>query len=318
MAAISVPKEFLLSSSQKSMASAILLGVFLAAGGTCHAQAALPQSATPQDRTYALETTNSDSTATVATASTTQPVASDAAAASPAQANTTDQSDGLHFTVSPYLWFPGVHGTVGADQLPVSIHASPGDLLSHFRFGIMGVVEPRYKRILLPLDIMWVRLEDDKALPLTPNGTVAKLKGSEFILTQKVGYRLLDYKIVKIDALAGFRFWHFGQSLSFTTNSLNFSSSQNWIDPVVGGRITGNLSPKVAVIIAGDAGGWGAGSQLDYQIAGILGYRIKPALTLQAGYRYLSVDWRNGGALLNTHIDMVTSGALIGVSIQLK
>jgi len=306
------------SSSQRFVASVILLGVLLWAGGTCQAQSGLLQTSRAQDNADTLGTSDLDPTVALATLTTSQPAAANSNASLPAQANTTDQSDGLHFTVSPYLWFPGVHGTVGADQLPVSIHASPGDLLSNFRFGIMGVVEPRYKRILLPLDIMWVRLEDDKALPLTPNGTVAKLKGSEFILTQKVGYRLLDYKIVKIDALAGFRFWHFGQSLKFTTNTLNFSSSQNWVDPVVGGRITGNLSPKVAVIIAGDAGGWGAGSQLDYQIAGILGYRIKPALTLQAGYRYLSVDWRNGRALLNTHIDMVTSGALIGVSIQLK
>jgi hypothetical protein len=306
-----------LSLSQKSKASAILLVLLLRAGGTCRAQAVLAQATAPQDHTYALGTTNLESTDTVASATTSDPTTTPAATP-PAQASTADQSDGWHFTVSPYLWFPGVHGTIGADQLPVSVHATPGDLLSHFRFGIMGVVEPRYKRILLPLDIVWVRLADDKALPLTPNGTVANLKGSEFILTQKVGYRLLDYKMVKIDALAGFRFWHFGESLSFTTNSLNFSSSQNWIDPVVGGRITGNLSPKISVIVAGDVGGWGVGSQLDYQISGILGYRIKPALTLQAGYRYLSVDWRNGRALINTQIDTVTSGALIGLSIQLK
>lgn len=307
-----------MSSSQKSVTSAILLVLFLGAGSTCRAQAVFPQATTTQDRSYAVEATNSDSTDTVATATAIQPMVSGSFASPAAQASTADQSDGWHFTVSPYLWFPGVHGTVGADALPVSIHATPGDLLSHFRFGIMGLVEPRYKRILLPLDIVWVRLADDKALPLTPNGTVANLKGSEFILTQKVGYRLLDYKMVKIDALAGFRFWHFGESLAFTTNSLNFSSSQNWIDPVVGGRITGNLSPKVSVIVAGDVGGWGAGSQLDYQIGGVLGYKIKPALTLQAGYRYLSVNWRNGRALIDTHIDTITSGALIGVSIQLK
>jgi hypothetical protein len=308
-----------LTSNGKLAASAIFLGVLLFANAwSCRAQAALAQTPVAQERTYALETGDSDSTVALATGTATQPAAADPTASAPAQASSADQSDGWHFAVSPYLWLPGVHGTVGADALPVSIHASPGDLLSHFRFGIMGVLEPRYKRILLPLDIVWVRLGDDKALPLTPNGTVANLKGSEFILTQKVGYRLLDYKLVKIDALAGFRFWHFGESVRFTTNNLNFSASQNWIDPVVGGRITGNLTPKVAVIVAGDVGGWGTGSQLDYQIVGILGYRIKPALTLQAGYRYLAVNYRNSGPVINTHIDTVTSGALLGLTIALK
>jgi hypothetical protein len=237
--------------------------------------------------------------------------------ATPAAPQVGEPTSDWHFAVSPYLWFPGVHGTIGALGRDTSIHVSPGDLLSHFRFGLMGLLDTRYKRIVVPLDIVWVRLGDDKAIPF-PNlpVTTAKLKGSEFILSPKVGYRLVDSQIVKIDALAGFRYWHFSESLRFTPSQLglNFSRSQNWTDPLVGGRILANLSPKVSVSIAGDVGGWGTGSQLDYQIAGILGYRIKPALVLQAGYRYLAVNYRNGGAI----IDTVTSGALIGATITLK
>jgi hypothetical protein len=234
-----------------------------------------------------------------------------------AQAGTSADDDGWHFAVSPYLWFPGVHGTIGARGRDVSFKASPGDLLSHFRFGLMGVLEARYKRLLLPLDIMWIRLGDNKALPF-PNLMVntAKLKASEFILTPKIGYRVIDQEKIKIDALVGFRYWHFGENLKFVPSNfnLNFSSSQNWVDPVVGGRITGNLSPKVVAVIAGDVGGWGTGSQLDYQVAGILGYRIKPNVTLQAGYRYLYVNYRSGGTI----IQPTTSGVLFGATFNLK
>jgi hypothetical protein len=62
------------------------------------------------------------------------------------------------------------------------------------------------------------------------------------------------------------------------------------VDPLVGGRIQMALSPKVVINVLGDVGGWETGSQLEYQVAGLLGYRIKPALTFQAGYRYLNVD----------------------------
>jgi hypothetical protein len=60
---------------------------------------------------------------------------------------------------------------------------------------------------VLPLDLMWIRLEDDKALPF-PNlmATKAKLTGSELLLTPKIGYRLLNEKRIKIDALTGFRY----------------------------------------------------------------------------------------------------------------
>jgi hypothetical protein len=232
-----------------------------------------------------------------------------------ADASTASESD-WHLTVSPYLWFPGVHGNiVGPNGGEFGFSASPGDMLSHVRIGLMGVVEPRYKRIVMPLDIMWIRLGSDRALPHTPGQGVANLRATEFLLTQKLGYRLIDAEKVKIDALAGFRYWYFGQSLSFTTNALNFSGSQNWVDPLVGGRITGILTPKVEVTVGGDVGGWGVGSQIDYQTFGLLGYRIKSALALQAGYRYLYFDKRRASG---TYLDVATSGVLFGVSITLK
>jgi len=104
--------------------------------------------------------------------------------------------------------------------------------------------------------------------------------------------------------------------LSFTpsTLGLNFKKSQNWVDPLVGGRITMPLSPKAEVTIAGDVGGWGTQAQLDYQVVGVLGYRIKPAMMLQAGFRYLDVNYRSGGTIL----DFAMSGAFLGVTINLK
>jgi hypothetical protein len=234
---------------------------------------------------------------------------------SPAPAGASSADSGWHLTVAPYLWFPGVHGTVGAFNRDASVHVSPADLLSHFRFGLMGFVEPRYNRLVLPIDMMWVRLEANNTLANLPNVT-ANVTGSEFILTPKIGYRVVNQDRLKIDALTGFRYWHFGESLSFNPSALglNFSASQNWVDPLVGGKIEGALSPKFSVTVAGDVGGWGVGSQLDYQIVGMLGYKIKPALTLGAGYRYLDVNYRSGGSV----IDLATSGVFFGLSIALK
>lgn len=222
-----------------------------------------------------------------------------------------------HLVASAYLWLPGVHGNVGAFNRTVAVSASPGDLLSNFRFGIMGFIEPSYKRIIFPVDLMWIRLGDNRAIPF-PNLRVntANIKGSELLLTPKIGYRIVDLEKLKIDALAGFRYWHFTESLSFSPPNIvpSFSSSQNWVDPLVGGRITVPLSPKAAVTIAGDVGGWGAGSQLDYQVVGLLGYRIKRALTLQAGFRYLDVYYTSAGTVIN----LATSGVIFGISINLK
>jgi len=230
-----------------------------------------------------------------------------------AQSKSSSDDNNWHINVVPYLWFPGVHGTVGAAGKQISVHASPGDLLSNFKFGLMGAVEFSYKRFVIPVDMMWVRLEDDHPIPLEVV-TSAKFTANEFFLTPKIGYRFIDEEKIKITGLTGFRYWHLGESVKFNPVALSYSASQNWVDPLVGGNIELAPAPKVVVTILGDVGGWGTGSQLEYQFAGLLGFKIKPKWTLQAGYRYLSVDYRNGGFLF----DVITSGAVFGVTIELK
>jgi hypothetical protein len=306
-----------LSANQKFAVSAIFLGLLLLAN-VCPSRA---QAIPPLRGDDVVENASSGPTAAAASVAATGPATPSDAAAAPgggalaADTSTAPESD-WHFAVSPYLWLPGVHGSIGdpnGGQIPFS--ASAGDLLSHFRIGLMGLIEPRYKRIVMPLDIFWIRLGDDRALPNSPNQGVANLHMTEFFLTQKLGYRVIDTDRLKIDALAGFRYWHFGERASFTTNTLNFTGSQNWVDPLVGGRITGILTPKIELTIGGDVGGWGAASQIDYQIFGALGYRIKPALALQAGYRYLYFDYRKSSGFF---VDNTTSGVFFGVTITLK
>jgi hypothetical protein len=86
------------------------------------------------------------------------------------------------------------------------------------------------------------------------------------------------------------------------------------VDPVVGGRIDIDPVPKVEVTVLGDVGGWGTGSKLDYQAVGSLGYRLTPRLTLQAGYRYMGVDYHSAGYVFNS----IQPGAFVGVTIRLK
>jgi hypothetical protein len=260
-----------------------------------------------------------ESTAASAAGLTAEPAAADSAAAGPTAA--ASGSDGQwHLSVSPYLWLPGIHGDVGALGRDVGFKASPADLLSHFRFGLMGAVEARRNRLLLTTDLIYFRLGADNALPFERLGpTNANITFRAVLLTPKIGFRVIDNEKIKVDALTGFRYWHFGEDVSFSPSrsGLDYSASQNWVSPVVGGRIEAPLSPKLAVTILGDVGGWGAGSQLEYQVAGLLGYKIKPKWTLVAGYRYLNLDYHSGGNAGGV-INLTLSGIVFGATVDLS
>lgn len=224
---------------------------------------------------------------------------------------------GWHFSLSPYIWFAGAHGIVGVPRRSASIHASPGDLLSHFNFGLMGAAEARRKRFVATGDLLWIRLSDSHAVPAFGLGAVsADVRVGQLVWTSKLGVRVVDKKKLKADANVGARFWHLGQKLNFNPSilGLNFTGSQNWGDIIVGGRVQFPVGEKTLIDLLGDVGGWEATAKLDYQFATLLGYKISPRWTLLAGYRYLFVDYRNLGAVYN----VVTSGAVLGATFKLK
>jgi hypothetical protein len=223
---------------------------------------------------------------------------------------------GLHVDVAPYLWFAGINGTVGVLDHVTGVHVSARDVLSYFNFGLMGAAEIRCNRIIIPVDFMWVRLKDEKGIPITDEVESVDVKMNEDIFTPKVGYRIVDNPRFKTDALVGLRYWHFGTTLTLQPPQISnvYYGAANWVDGVAGGRFQAFLTPKFILTIGGDAGGGGSGTRLDYQVVGLLGYKLKK-VTLQGGWRYLVIHRAPTGA---SFADLAMTGIVLGVVIPVK
>ena len=236
------------------------------------------------------------------------------AMAAATQTDSPDPTDqGWHVDATPYLWFPGMHGTVGALGHESSVHVTARNVLSYFDFGLMGMVETRYNRIIIPVDFMWVRLKDSKGIPLTDDVESVNTKINLDIFTPKVGYRFVDKTRFKTDALFGLRYWHLGTTLTLQPQiGSGFYGTANWVDAVEGARFQWFFTPKAMLTIAGDAGG--GGSRLDYQVVGLIGYKLK-RVTLQGGWRYLVIHKKHTG---EAFADLAMTGVVIGVVIPVK
>ena len=308
-----------MASSRKLATTRIPFTLTLALLSLAVASSGRAQTSPPDDDVYLLTTDGEESNAGPTGATPGEPPTGGSGTAVPPSPGAPNADAEWHFALSPYLWFPGVHGTAsGPNGRGLGFRASPGDLLSHFRFGLMGAAEASRKRLVFTGDILWIRLADDKAIAAPRLGaTSASIKATEFFLSPKIGVRLADHEKIKVTALAGMRYWHLGQKLTFNPSrlGLSFNGSQDFVDPLVGGRIETFLSPKIVATILGDVGGWGTGSELEYQWAGVLGYRLNPKWALQAGYRYLYIDKHgNRGVVYKA----TTAGVLFGVTINLK
>jgi hypothetical protein len=229
--------------------------------------------------------------------------------------------DGWHFGFEPYLWFPAMHGTTGTTLHPVGVHASAGDVLSHFNIGLMGAYEVRKKRFLYVGDLMWVKLGDDKAGYIEDRSITADAKMYNLFFSQELGLRVVDSPKLKIDGLGGFRYWYLSTDLNVVGDfrELSVNATQTWLDPIVGSRIMLPLSKRAAMTIYGDVGGWNTGSKLEYQVVGTLGYHVKPSIVLEGGWRYFYVDYEGSlsqrGAFL---YKMYETGPVLGIRFNVK
>ena len=236
--------------------------------------------------------------------------------ASSSSKSSTATDDGWHIGVTPYIWFAAAHGTIGALGRDASFHASFGDIFSNLNIGLMGAFEARKKKLLLTTDFVWIKLSDDRALPVNEVGVQSiKAKATQFLLTPKAGYRVVNQERIKIDGQIGFRYWHLSNDFTLEPAILNgFSDSANWVDVVAGARIELPLTAKAKITVLGDGGGGGA--NLDYQVAGVLGYQVCKKCVLLGGWRYIDVDYRPSGR--GFIYDVATTGPILGFTINLK
>ena len=224
-----------------------------------------------------------------------------------------------HYYGTVYLWVPTMHGTVGVAGYDTNIHVTTGDIFSNFRGGFLGVFTPSYNRFSAPVDVLWMRLRSSKPVPYIPvdgsdTGYSVRATLNESIITPKVNYLAVDSPKLKVYGTAGARIWHVGTTLSLVPvlNGTFPYKGLTWIDYVMGARFNVPLGTKASVDILGDGGEGGA--TLDYQIGGIVNLQVKPKLTAQVGWRYLTEHYGNHGDILNT----TTQGIVFGATYKFK
>jgi hypothetical protein len=213
-----------------------------------------------------------------------------------------------------YLWFSGLSGNVGAAGYVAPVSVSFSQVIDQLNIGLMTNLDVRRKRVGVYTDLIFMSISSDqKTTPILPSYIGFTANAKELILDPEVYFRLIDSPLLKIDAIGGGRYWHLNNSLDLfpvntTQATITAGQTQSWIDPVFGARFRLNLNKGFFVNVNGDAGGFGVGSQLTYQTYAGIGKEFKKKYDVLLGYRYLYVDYKNGGFLYNVHMQGLQAG----------
>ena len=218
----------------------------------------------------------------------------------------------LTIGVAPYFWAAGISGDVGAFGLPaVHVDASFSDILDHLDFGAMFVGELRYDRYGLFTDLAYAKISGSKGTPLGRLATSVSLDTKTLMFTAAPEFRVWDDTRASVDLLAGARVWSVDNEVRFSGGRLGGRSAddgETWTDPVVGFKARAELTDSVYLSGWGMIGGFGASSDLMWDVWGGAGYEFNDRISAVLGYRATGVDYSNNGFVY----DIVQQGPVLG------
>lgn len=220
--------------------------------------------------------------------------------------------------ITAYAWLAGFGGDIqpGATAPTFRVDKSFGDLLetSDGAFWLTGYV--RRDRTIFIADFSRTKSSEEALVPTglpAPFPPAVPAQGGLKMtsLTGAAGYRVAQDDNATLDLLVGARAWWVRPNLEIPALAVDLSPKANFVDPLVAARANFALAPRLTILVYGDIGGLGVGSEVTGQIATTLNYRIGRAVVLSGGYRYLAVDYEKNGI----RVDAQLAGPVLGATL---
>lgn len=209
------------------------------------------------------------------------------------------------FDLTVYAWLPSIDGDFSAGRFDTTTSPSFINImgkLRNFPMSFNGHFEAHYERLGFYLDGNYMGLDFRPHLDQRISKGISTRMG---IMDYGASYRLFgpsaservnnwDAKTRSnsFDVYAGGRTIWLGNEAEFTDIG-SVSSNASVTAPVIGGRVTVDISPKWFVLVDGSVGGFGVDNvNFTSSALGTIGYRTSlfgvPA-SVEAGYKALSV-----------------------------
>lgn len=225
---------------------------------------------------------------------------------------------GWVFQVTPYVWAAGMEGDVSPFRRAPTVHVekSFSDILDDLNFASFVNFWARNDRFVVSGDVIYVNITESATTgPLPIIGAIrADYDTTQFAATLQAGYRVYDTPQFTFDLMGGARYWRIWNDLNVhvTGRTFKLESEFDWLDPVIGARAHFHLTDRFSILVQGDVGGFGVGSDSTWQMLATANYSFNDKLALSAGYKVLSVDYEDDGHVFDTTL----SGPVLGMTFR--
>jgi hypothetical protein len=205
--------------------------------------------------------------------------------------------------ISLYGLAAGMSGDVTVRGVPADVDLGFDQIWDNLEFGAMGTVRIGYGRWALNADVIYMGLQASK------NGV--SLDFEQWMVEPSLSFRILR----NVELLAGARYNNLSGDVTGPLGR-NPSGTQEWWDPIVGGKLSLPLGEKFSLNFRGDVGGFGVSSDLTWQAYPSVRWQVSRGCSIDAGYRWVYTDYTTGSGGAEFKYDMLTQGPQLGVTFH--
>jgi hypothetical protein len=219
-------------------------------------------------------------------------------------------SDQWRFEVTPYLWAPGIRGTLGLDNgLAKSADFTTSNVLGDLKSGGMIAAEAHYGKWGIMGDLVSATLQKSGSIPVaTPFGpdTIGdQVTLQQTVLTGAATYTVANTKNAYVDTLLGVRAIYATATVSANLNGTpdkeTTSKTTSTVDPIIGAKGRYRIADSSWYVpFYGDIGSGGGTTNLTWQAMVGIGKTFGSLIDLSLSYRALYYDMKAGGVLQKT------------------
>ena len=214
-----------------------------------------------------------------------------------------EQDNKWTFDVSLYGLAAGMSGDVGIGPVNAPVDFGFDKVWDNLEFAAMGKVRVGYDRWALTTDVIYMGLGASR------NGVSVDL--DQWMVEPTISYRVSKY----FEPLVGVRYNNLSAEIRGPLRR-DPSGTQDWWDPIVGANLRLPLGKRFNFNLRGDIGGFGVGSDFTWQAFPFFGWQFASWGSLQAGYRWVYMDYETGSGASRFKYDVLNQGPQLGLTFQ--
>ncbi|MBM4152983.1 MAG: hypothetical protein FJ220_05635 [Kiritimatiellaceae bacterium] len=210
------------------------------------------------------------------------------------------KSSGWYVDVSPYGLAINQKGDVTVKGRKAHLDVSTEEILDHLDAGVMGAMRVGRGNWFVFTEVMYMKLEADAAHKI-------EIDFEQLWVSSGLGYTVNEH----LELFTGANYNQLDGEISGGA-LLDRSDTKRWVDPFIGADTSFPLTKTLSAHARTDLGGFGVGSDLMYQAFPYLNWQFIDWCSLQAGYRWLYMDYEDESE--DFEYDILSEGVQVGLT----